>query len=86
MAVTVTLPYVLASRKYPVQIPIRIGFELAINDDTGDRNCWVSITTVGSSDSASWYQMWEAGTAIEKMCVAQGKSGEALGIGRLNDS
>lgn len=50
-----------------------------------DRKCQASIDIEGPATLATWYELWEAVTAVASMCVRQkGKGGKAknLGIGK----
>lgn len=47
-----------------------------------DARCMATIDISGKSTSATWYEIWEAMTALAAMCVrAQSKGGKAFGLG-----
>lgn len=47
-----------------------------------DARCQLEIGIVGKSTSASWYEIWEAASALAAMCIrAHEKGGKAFGIG-----
>ena len=51
---------------------------------TADRRCLVRIDLVGEATVASWYEIWEAVTAIAAMCTRhKGKGGRARGLGKF---
>lgn len=33
--------------------------------------------------TSSWYDIWAAAVAVKQMCVAQGRSGQAVDVGML---
>lgn len=43
--------------------------------------CEMRIFTTGASDTASWYQFWEATSALYYACAKQGKGGVFSGLG-----
>ena len=49
-----------------------------------DARCQAVVGMTGKSTSASWYEIWEAMTALTAMCVrAHGKGGRAFGMGEF---
>ena len=47
-----------------------------------DARCQVEIGIAGKSTSASWYEIWEATSALIAMCLRpHDKGGKAYGIG-----
>lgn len=50
-----------------------------------DARCQLEIGIAGKSTSTSWYEIWEAASALAAMCVrAHEKGGKAFGIGDYN--
>ena len=48
-----------------------------------DARCKATVDISGKSTSASWYEIWEAMSALTSMCVrAHGKGGKAFGLGK----
>ena len=47
------------------------------------RHCTLTIKTRGATDTAQWFDIWAAATAIDAICVRrpQPKSGIATGLG-----
>ena len=52
----------------------------------GDRNCAMTIKLTGSSDTAKWWQFWEAAVQLTGVCVRGGKGGKSSGIGESKAS
>ncbi|MCJ1455355.1 hypothetical protein MMC28_005710 [Mycoblastus sanguinarius] len=58
-----------------VQAPLPQPFE------EPSRRCLVTTNTNGPSSSASWYEIYLAATAIDALCVRQGRAGLAINLG-----
>ena len=52
----------------------------------GDRKCAFTIKPTGSSDTATWWQFWEAAVQLTGICVRSGKGGKSSGIGEFKAS
>ena len=48
---------------------------------TADGRCALTIFTTGPSDSMTWYNIYNAATEIEAVCVRQGLRGTIYGLG-----
>ena len=46
-----------------------------------DGHCAMTISTLGGSDEAKWYDMWEAAVQLNGLCVREGKKGKNPAIG-----
>ena len=56
---------------------------------TDDKTCRLYVVPVSSSqpsDNASWYEMWEAASAIWSVCTRHGVGGSVNGIGEFHAS
>ena len=47
-----------------------------------DGLCAMTISTLGPSDEANWYDMWEAAVQLNGLCVREGKKGKNPAIGK----
>ena len=52
----------------------------------GDRKCAMTIKPTGFSDTAKWWQFWEAAVQLTGVCVRGGKGGKSSGIGEFKAS
>ena len=50
---------------------------------SSEARCALELGPGDVSDSASWYQVWAAGNAVDYMCTHTGRGGIAVGIGKL---
>lgn len=59
--------------------------ELPLVLEGADRKCQAKIDIDGPATVATWYEIWEAVTAIANMCTRQKKKGgKAKGLGRCH--
>ena len=42
------------------------------------------IGTSGASDTTTWYELWEAATALWSACLRQGVAGGLSGLGKFS--
>ena len=49
-----------------------------------DLKCSANFFSTGRPDVASNYEMWEAVTAVSDVCVRNGKTGSARGLGMFH--
>jgi len=47
-----------------------------------DKACVLQIFSTGKSDISSFYQIWEAVTAVFSVCIEKGKGGVFRSLGR----
>ncbi|KAM0794089.1 hypothetical protein BDR22DRAFT_895497 [Usnea florida] len=52
-----------------------------ISPDKGNPKCILRVSGTRPRDIATWYQIWEAATAIDAMCVRKGKGGYWADLG-----
>ena len=43
------------------------------------------IFTAAASDTYTWYQLWEAGSALFSVCTRHQKGGSVRGLGAYNE-
>ena len=48
---------------------------------TADGLCAMTISTLGRSDTADWWEMWSAAAQLNGVCVKAGKKGKHPGLG-----
>lgn len=48
-----------------------------------DQLCVLEVDTTGPVENVSWYDIWAAVVAVNGMCVREGKTGKATGLGEL---
>ena len=48
-----------------------------------DDKCVMQVFSTGTTDSCSWYRMWEAMTAVFSICVRGGRGGVYMGLGQF---
>lgn len=58
-----------------------VAVELPTGFSDRDDNCVVQVFDNGSSDSTSWYSLWEEVGAIVATCVRAGYIGKSMGLG-----
>lgn len=46
-----------------------------------DGLCAMTISTLGLSDTASWWEMWQGAVQLNGVCVKAGKKGKNPAIG-----
>ena len=47
-----------------------------------DGLCAMTISTLGLSDTASWWEMWQGAVQLNGVCVKAGKKGKNPAIGK----
>ena len=55
--------------------------ELPMSIESSDDKCLARILTTGKADFSSWYNLWEAVTAVYSVCVRLGQGGVYRGLG-----
>nr|UZP47913.1 hypothetical protein [Cladonia uncialis subsp. uncialis] len=50
----------------------------------GENQCVLRLYTPESSDSISWFEVWEETTAIYSACIRKGRTGYSRGLGELH--
>ena len=50
-----------------------------------DRLCVLEVDTTGPLEKVSWYDIWAAVVAVNGICVRNGKTGKAVGLGEYRD-
>ena len=53
------------------------------DSQVADDKCVVQIFSTGESDISSWFEMWEAVTAVFSVCVRGGRGGVFTRLGEL---
>lgn len=48
-----------------------------------DHLCLLEVDTTGPIEDVSWYDIWAAVVAVNGMCVREGKTGNATGLGEI---
>ena len=47
----------------------------------GNAKCVLQVFLAGESDTALWYRLWEAATAVYSICARDKKKGVSRGLG-----
>ena len=51
-----------------------------------DSKCSVTLFSTGKSDVASFYEIWQAVTAVFSVCTQHGKGGSIRGLGMFSNN
>lgn len=58
--------------------------EVLVSFPSDDDRCTITVASAGAKDTVSWYEIWEAATAVNAVCGEKGQSGTAYNLGTFS--